>query len=189
MSIIPDPGSGPAPAPAPGPSLTVHDQGAARLLGDVQSLMQTVRGYGSFLNPKHVRFINPTASLPTEFLLAVAVALDASEKLRNSAELTGDQIRDVISFCNAYGPAADEMRLKSEGVLQAVKAQRYAVGQAALRIYRVARSNTLPSDRELLFPHVENMKRTLGRGPKKKVKAKEDPNAAKTAPKEGAANA
>ena len=98
--------------------------------------------------------------------------------------MTGDQIRDVISFCNAYGPAADEMKLKAEGIVQSVKTQRSAVGQVALRVYRIARDFNLPSERERLFPHLENMKRTLGRGPKKKA-VKAGANAAvKTAPKE-----
>lgn len=168
--------------PDPGPSLTVHDTAAARLLGDVQSLVQTVRGYG-FVSRTERRRINPTATLPTEFLLAVAVALDASEKLRQTTDITGDQIRDVISFCNAYGPAADEVRLKAEGVLQSVKSQRFEVGQVALRVYRFARDFHTPSEKELLVPHVENMKRLLARGPKKKAAAKAD--ASKTAAKEG----
>lgn len=174
MSIIPDPGPTPAPAPDPGSALTAHDAGAARLLENTQSLVQVVRGYG-FISRKHSRAINPTATLPTEFLLAVAVALDASESLRQSSELTGDQIRDVVSFCNAYGPAANEMQLKAEGVLQAVKTQRSSAGQVCLRVYRVARSSNLPSDREMLFPHLENMKRALARGRKKRAAAKPSP--------------
>jgi len=196
MSTVPDPGPvpnpGPNPSPSPDPAVSAHDLAAARLLGDVQSLVQAVRGYGSFLNPMQSRRINPTATLPAEFLLAVAVALDASEKLRASAEITGDQIRDCISFCNAYLPAAEEMRLKAEGVVQAVKAQRYAVGQVSLRIYRVARYSNIPSDKELLFPHVQNMKRILNRGRKKRVKSEEvdaTTGAPKTAPKTGGANA
>jgi len=168
MSTIPDP------TPTPAPAISVHDAAAARLLGELQSVVTTIRGYG-FTTASHRRRINPTATLPTEFLLAVAVALDASEQLRDTAGITGDQIRDIISFCNAYGPAADEMRLKSEGVQQAVKTQRHDIGQVALRVYRVASHFNTPSEKELLFPHIENMKRTLGRGPKRKGPAKQEP--------------
>jgi hypothetical protein len=190
MSTVPDPGPVPNPNPRPNPAVTAHDLAAARLLGDVQSLVQVVRGYGSFLHPSESRRINPTATLPTEFLLAVAVALDESEQLRANAGITGDQIRDVVSFCNAYLPAAEEVRLKAEGIVQTVKAQRYAVGQVSLRVYRVARHSNIASDKQLLFPHVENMKRILNRGRKKKVKSEggdATTGAPKTAPKAGGA--
>jgi hypothetical protein len=167
MTTIPDPG----PSPSPGPILSPHEAGAARLLSDVQSLVQTIRGYG-FITVQHSRSINATATLPTDFLLSVPVALDASETLRTNAGITGDQIRDVVAFCNAYGPAADEMRLKSEGMQQSVRTQRFEIGQVALRVYRHAKNFNLPSDKELLFPHMQNMKRSLARGRKKKAATK-----------------
>jgi hypothetical protein len=85
------------------------------------------------------------------------------------AEITGDEIRQGISFCNAYGPAADEVRLKSAGLQQAVKSHRHDIGQRALRAYRVARNFHTPQEEQQLVPHIENMKRLLARGPKKKA--------------------
>jgi hypothetical protein len=158
MSIVPDPSLTP----------TAHDLGAAKLLADLQGLVQAVRGYG-FISTSHRRRINPSATVPTEFLLAVAVALDASEKLRAMAGITGDQIRDVVAFCNAYGPAVDEVKLKATGVQDSVKTQRANVGEIALRAYRLARDFNTPADSDVLVPHIANMKRALGRG-RKKVK-------------------
>ena len=92
------------------------------------------------------------------------------------AEITGDEIRQGLGFCNAYGPAADEVRLKSEGLLQAVKSHRHDIGHRALRAYRVARNFHTPKEEQQLVPHIENMKRLLARGPKKKA-PKGDPAA------------
>ena len=173
MSTIPD----------PGPSLTAHDTAAARLLGDLQGLVQTVRGYGSFLHPSQSRRINPTATLPTEFLLAVAVALDSSEKLRNAAEITGDQIRDVISFCRLRARRGrDEAEGRRHRAVREDAALRGGAGRASRLPHRPRFQSPLGEGR--LFPHLENMKCTLGRGPKKKA-VKAGANAAvKTAPKE-----
>ena len=162
MTVIPEP---------PTPTPTVHDVAAQKFLGEMQALVQNVRGYG-FITRLHRRRINPTATLPTEFLYAVAVALDASEKLRSMTGYTGDQIRDAISFCNAYGPAVDEVKLKAEGLQDAVKTQRSEAGQVAFHVYRVARSAKNALEKEEIFPHLETMKRALGRGRKKAVKTK-----------------
>jgi len=161
MTVIPE-----TPTPPP----TVHDIAAAKILSDVQTLVQNVRGFG-FITRGHRRRINPTATVPTEFLLAVAVALDASEKLRNTAEITGDQIRDVVAFCNAYEAAANDLMLKAVGLQDTVKTQRGSAGDVCLRVYRLSRDFNKGSDKELFFPHIENMKRALGRGRKKNKKS------------------
>ena len=142
---------------------TVHDLAAARMLTEIEQMVQTVRGFG-FTSVSHRRRINPFSTVPTPFLLAVAVALDASPTLRAVAGVTGDELREKVSFCNAYAPVGDEMQLKGTGLVQSVRGERAAAGQLALKVYRVARGLNAPSDVEVLVPHLANMKRTLGRG-------------------------
>lgn len=154
----------------PVPATTAHDTAAASLLTQMRDMVQNIRGYG-FTSLKHRRRMSASTMVSTSFLLSAAVALDASEPLRRAAEATGDQIRDVVNFCNAYGPMADEVILRATGLQQTVQAQRDEAVRAALRAYRIARSFNSPSDRDVLVPTIADMKRTLGRGRKKVVKA------------------
>jgi len=163
---------------------TVHDVAAAKILGDIRTLMQTVRGFG-FTSASHRRRINPSAAVSSDFLLSVALALDSSEALRKVSDVTPEQIRDIVSFCNAYGPVGEDMALTANGVTQSVREQRATVGTVALRVYRVARNFHTRAERDVLVPHIANMKRALGRGRKKGVK----PEPETAVRKEGGASA
>jgi hypothetical protein len=156
-----------------------HETAAQAGLAQIRGVMESIRGFG-FAGLKHRRRIGIAASLSDRFLNAVAAALDASERLRNAAELTGAQIRDAISFTNAYRPFADNVELMSSGTRQAVENTRAGVGTLALKAYKIARGMNGPSDRELLVPHLANMKEALGRGRPKNPAAQPDP--APTAP-------
>ncbi|PYQ26987.1 MAG: hypothetical protein DMF56_21795 [Acidobacteria bacterium] len=125
--------------------------------------MESIRGYG-FAGLKHRRRIGIAAALSDRFLNAVAAALDASERLSKAAEVTGAQLRDAINFTNAYRPFADNVELMSRGARQAVENARAEAGAQALKAYKIGRGMNSPGDRELLVPHLANIKEALGRG-------------------------
>ena len=167
---------------------TVHDLAAARMLTEIQAMMEAIRGF-SFTSALHRRRITPYLTVPTEFLLAVAVALDASPTLRIAAGITGTELREKLSFCNAYAPVGDDMKLKGDGLLQSVRSERAGANQLALKVYRVAKGLNAPADVELLVPHLANMKRTLGRGRRKAAADAGDPTAQAKAKAEAKAKA
>lgn len=160
---------------------TSHEVAASEMLVQLRALAQSVGDYG-FITKGQRRRLNTVSTLPIPFLLSVAVALDASEALTRAAGITGAQIRDVVALANAYVPVADEMALVAGGMRDTVQAKRADTGQRALRAYRLAKSFNSPSDRELLIPHIEDMKRTLGRGRRKVVKPVAEPKPPATVP-------
>lgn len=160
----------------PAPATTVHDTNAASLLTQMRDMVHNIRGYG-FTSLKHRQRMTASNTVPTSFMLAAAVALDASEKLRQMAEVTGDEIRDAVNFSNAYGPTADEVILHATGMQQTVRSSRDEAARKALRVYKAARGVNLPSDRDVLVPHIANMKRILARGRKKLAASPEEPPA------------
>jgi hypothetical protein len=145
------------------PTPTNHEAAAQGGLAAIRGVMEAIPGYGHS-GRAHRRRIRMIAALSDKFLNAVASALDASERLRVAAGVTGAQLRDAISHTNAYRPFADSVDVMTNGARQAVESSRSDAGALALKAYRIAGGMNSPGDLELLIPHLHTMKEALGRG-------------------------
>lgn len=147
--------------------LTPHEITAQAMMMQLRETVQGIAGY-AFVGRGQRRKLNTAASLPDRFLQSVAVACDASSHLAGSSQITGSELRDTIAFARAYTSVADELEVIARGLRDTIAARRGDVGQRALRAYSMAKSINRPSDREVLIPHVNEMKRALGRGRRSK---------------------
>jgi hypothetical protein len=139
-----------------------HQQIADEILAAVQAGTARIVGF-TFMPLGERRRVVVWANLPVPFLNAVAAALDASETLRNVTGLTGAFLRDAIAFRNACQGLADQLALHAVGIRHTIAAKLGVVGNAGLRAYEIAKAMNRESDRELLVPHIADMKRTLGK--------------------------
>ena len=158
-----------------------HEAIAEAIMLQAREIAQSINGFGYAATGRR-RKISSTANLPDEFLEAVAVACDASPQLAAASELTGAELRSLITSSRAYTSAANELRLIGRGLDDTVAEHRSEVGQKALRAYAIAKSINRPDERELLIPHLENMKLTLNRGPRPSKKKTAPPPAPVPAP-------
>ena len=163
-----------------------HEIAARDGLAQIRAILHGVRGFG-FSGSAHRRRIGLAAAVPDQFLLTVAVALDASPELAAMAGVTGAQLRDVLSYTNAYKPFSTELALLANGVNQGVTSTRFDGASLALKVYRLAKGFNSPTDPQLLVPHIANMKAALGRGRPKTTAT--EPEAGGGTPQTGGANA
>lgn len=151
-----------------------HDDTALAMMVALRKLAQSVVGF-NFVTADRRRKINVSASLPDEFLEAVAVACDASSHLASSSQLTGIEVRDAINFSRAFLSVADELEILARGLRGTVALKRAEVGVRALRAYTLAKTLNRPDDRQLLIPHLAKLRAALGRsGVNKKKPVPED---------------
>ena len=161
MSTIPD-------QPSP------HEETAQAMLVQLRQLAHSIPGF-TFVPARRRRQLSAAASVSDDFLQAVSVACDAQPRLASTGEITGAELRDMVSFARQFTSVADELVLLADGLRGTVAARRSEVAQRALRVYSNAKRIQRPEEKERLVPHLADMKRTLakGRKPEKKTAAKE----------------
>ena len=153
---------------------TAHAEAASQFLTQLRTMLQSISGF-AHVTPGRRRRINPTASVRDAFLQTVAVALDSSDVLASAAQVRGPDLRDAVSFKNAFEPVAVELELAARGLRETIATRRSDAGTRALRAYSMAKSLNRPSDRELLIPHIRDMARTLNRGRRRQPVVEPDP--------------
>ena len=147
---------------------------ARELLQRVRA-MQEITGTKTLLPAKQTRKLLNVASLPDDFLEAVAVAIEAYEKLALVSEVTAAEIRELIAYSRANRPVVDELRLAGTSLLQDIMTRRAHVGQQALKVYYVAQGLNRPNDKAMLVPHITAMRRALGKAKRKAAPPAEPP--------------
>jgi len=145
-----------------------HDDAARELLLGVRSLRESVPGLVLLPKERLMELIN-AATVPDEFLEAVLIGSEATSDLAAVSKLDRAEVRDVIAFSRAYGGAMDETELLHRMVKHTIILRRAKVGQEALRVFALAKGLNRPRKSGLLVPHIEAMRRALGRSRAKPV--------------------
>jgi hypothetical protein len=114
--------------------------------------------------PTETKRMANAASVPADFveLTTVAIANHQAALWRADA-LTPEQIRELVSYANSYGPLADEFEALAHFIRHSVRAARYKVGSEALTTYAFAQRLAKRPQSAELAPHVDDMRRALGR--------------------------
>lgn len=154
-------------------------EAARALLAQIRGLQTSVNGF-TFSRTPDPRSLNSAASVPAQFLEAVAVALDASPHLISSSKVEPAELRSAAIFTTAFTPVAEELELMARAVRHTLAIQRNRAGKLALHVYALAKTLNRPSDRQVLMPHVANMSRALGKTKRKPESADVEPPPPKT---------
>lgn len=146
-----------------------HEENAAAAMTKAREIAQLVPGFAFAVKGRRRKIIS-SASAPDDFLETVAVACDASPQIGLSDNLTAAEVRDCLISSRVYTSLGKEMIMIGRGILDTVAESRNSVSKRARRVYKHAKDLDHPEETELLVPHVENMRRTIGRGrPKTKT--------------------
>jgi len=122
------------------------------------------------------RRLAPAASVPREFIELTAVAITTHTSLQRGGAMEPAESRDLVRYAAAYNPVADELEAMAHFVRHSVTAALNKVGSDALATYALAQRLSKRPETADLLPHVEDMRRALGRTRKGKAKpAAEEP--------------
>ncbi|HEX7154781.1 MAG TPA: hypothetical protein VF618_25080 [Thermoanaerobaculia bacterium] len=106
------------------------------------------------------------ASVPPEFVALTTMAMTHQKTLSRGQSLTAEEIRDLMSYAEAFSPLADELEALAHFVRHSVRAARHKAGVETLTVYALARRLAKRRECAELVPHVADMRRALGRGRK-----------------------
>lgn len=148
------------------PAPLSHDAAAHQMIVAIRKMIQErLPGLGTY-DTGHLRRFTAAASIPDEFFEAVAAGIDETPELGLANRLTSAEARDVITRSLVYNAFADQLEQIVRGVRTVIIEERYDVGHRALAVYGTAKSISRPNRSPV--PHVEIMRRALGRRKKKK---------------------
>lgn len=125
--------------------------------------------------------LSAAASVSAEFIELTNVAVANQPALVRNDGATPAEVRDLVSYADAYGPLADELEAFAQFIRHSVTAARNLAGTEALTTYSLAQRLARQRKTAHLAPHVADMRRALGRGRKKSPEALAQQAAARAA--------
>src|SRR5580765_4132550 len=163
-----DPATTPSPAP--------HSDAAQLLIDQIRSMREQIPNFSFPTSPKVGQALNRAASVPQPFVELTAVAVKNSPALVRGGAADPARLRDLLTFATAYAPFADELEALASFVRHTVTAAKNEAGSTALTTYALAQRLAKRPETADLAPHVDDMRRALGRlGRKAKAKAEPQP--------------
>jgi hypothetical protein len=155
-----------------------HTESAQALVTEIRAMRQTIPNF-VFPTSKggRQRLIN-AASVPAEFVELTAVAVKNNAALVRGGGADPDQIRDLLSYAEAYSPVADELEALAWFVRHSVATAKNKAGNDALTTYALTQRLAKRPETADLAPQAEAMGRALGRRRKAKRQAPQQPEPA-----------
>ncbi|HJQ38132.1 MAG TPA: hypothetical protein VKB93_13425 [Thermoanaerobaculia bacterium] len=145
-----------------------HADAARKLTLAVRQLRESVPGLVLLPNERLKELITP-ASVSDEFLETVVSGVEATSELASASKIVVADVHDVIAFSRAYASPIDEVELFWRMLRHTVIVRRARIGQDALKAFAIAKNLNRPRKSDLLVPHIEAMRRTLGRTRRKQA--------------------
>jgi len=103
------------------------------------------------------------ASVPPAFIELTNVAVANQNALVRQESISPAEIRDLVSYADAYSPVADELEALAQFVRHSVTTARNTAGSEALTTYSLAQRLAKKPRHAGLVPYVADMRRALGR--------------------------
>jgi len=154
----------------PGP----HAEGAKALLGEIRALYAKIPRL-AIEGPDEPRKLASKSSVPDGFVESAGVSIDRSKRLEAAAATDATTLRDSYGFALAYDAAVLEAFAFARAMAHTIRVQRAKAGESALDIYSIAQRLAKRKDGAELVPHVEDMRRKLKRGMKRKTTSEPGP--------------
>jgi hypothetical protein len=144
------------------PTQISHIDGAQACVEEIRALRQRIPNFAIPESTDAGRRLAPVASLPQQFIELAAMAVKNSAMLVRRSGADPAQLRDLMSFAEAYSPVADELEALAHFIRHSVALARNKAGSDALTTYALARRLAKRPETADLAPHVNDMRNALG---------------------------
>jgi hypothetical protein len=140
-----------------------HSEAAQQRVQELRRWQELIPHFVMPTSTDETRRLSAAASVSPEFIeLTNVVAANQTALVRNDSP-TPAEVRDFVSYADAYDPLADELEAFAQFLRHSTTAARNLAGTEALNRYALARRLARQRKTAHLAPHVADMRRALGR--------------------------
>jgi len=162
-----------AAAEAPSPTVTHYEQLAAEVSIAIDTAFAEISG----IEAPHSStrdFVRGYQSVSNDFIGTVIAAVEATPELKNVNKFNVAEARDTLQFIEAFGPVAARLAAMARDLKFTMQARKAKVAADALQTYDIAKGVARDRGSAGLTTHIDDMRRTLGRG-RPRTRAKTPP--------------
>lgn len=143
-----------------------HAEAAQERVNELRHVRELIPRFVIPASGKETSLLASAASVSPEFVELTAMAVANQKALVRGEALTPAEVRDLMSYADAYSPFADELEALAQFVRHSVTVARNAAGSEALTTYALAQRLAKKPQHAGLATYVADMRRALGRGRK-----------------------
>jgi len=141
-----------------------HAEAAQQRLQELRRWRELIPHFVTPASPDEMQRLSSAASVSPEFIELTNVAVANQTALVRTDGVTPAEVRDLVSYADAYGPLADELEAVAQFIRHSTMTARNIAGTEALTRYALAQRLAKQRKTAYLAPHVADMRRALGRG-------------------------
>ena len=146
------------------PQVSPHTESARVILEKIRALRAEIPRFVPD-DPDQTRQLAAKASVPDAFLESASVSIEVSPQLEQAAgPADAATLRDAFGYAIAYDPVVQELYALARSMRYTIRVARAEAGASALDVYAIAQRLSQRKDGAELRPHVEDMRRKLGKG-------------------------
>jgi hypothetical protein len=138
-----------------------YTDAAQALIEEIRALRHQIPNF-TILSKGDGRRLVRAATLPPDFVELAAVAVKNNAALVRGKGADPEQIRDLMSFAQAYRPLADELDALAQFVRHSCLVAKNKAGSEALTTYALAQRLAKRPEYADLAPHIVDMRLALG---------------------------
>ena len=145
------------------PTATTHAGAAQQRIQELRRWREMIPHFVMPTSQDETRRLSIAASVPPEFIELTNVVVTNQPALTRNEGTTPAEVRDLVSYADAYDPLADELEAFAQFIRHSVTAARNLAGSEALTRYALAQRLARQRKTAHLAPYVADMRRALGR--------------------------
>ena len=153
-----------------------HIDAAQALMEKIEALKQDIPNFTVPPSRKENNRLTSAASVPADFVEMTLAATQNSTHLARGGTMDPDQVRDLISYAEAYAPAVAQLKAMMQFLQHSVIVARNKAGRQALTTYSLAKRLSKQPEASYLAPIADAMKHALGRKSRKTQPAPQTPS-------------
>jgi hypothetical protein len=139
-----------------------HTDAAQAFMQKIQELRDSIPNLAIPATPREGQRIAVVASLSHDFEETIA-ATENSNHLAVAGAMDPAQMRDLVNFAAAYGPAVAQAEALTRFLKHTVSMAKYKTGSQALTTYALTQRLAKKAETAYLRPFVEAMRQKLGK--------------------------
>jgi hypothetical protein len=141
---------------------SVHREAVQARLEELRQMRATIPYFTMPVNGKETQRLNSAASVSPQFVETTASAIANQKPLERADGATPAEMRDLMSYAEAYEPLADEFEAMGQFLRHSIHAAKAKAAGEALATYNMAKRLAKLPRYAGLSVYVADMRRTLG---------------------------